>query len=190
MYRKYGIAIDLMKNLCWCIFVFQESKKRFDEDEKFKAHAHDCVVKLQSYDADFVKAWQMICDVSRKDFTRIYDRLDIRIIERGESFYRNMMADVVRELDEKGFVYDLFFFLIFHLRRLGHGVGQESYQYLPTLLLYLHERGHANLPLFVLSPLFMRPSKLAILLPAPSLGHLIVEFIRPKVMRTLPIEEG
>lgn len=179
-----------MKNLCWCIFVFQESKKRFDEDEKFKARAHDCVVKLQSYDADFVKAWQMICDVSRKDFTRIYDRLDIRIIERGESFYRNMMADVVRELDEKGFVYDLFFFLIFHLRRLRHGVGQESYQYLPTLLLYLHERGHANLPLFVLSPLFMRPSKLAILLPAPSLGHLIVEFIRPKVMRTLPIEEG
>lgn len=81
---------------------YKESKKRFDEDEKFKARAHDCVVKLQSYDADFVKAWQMICDVSRKDFTRIYDRLDIRIIERGESFYRNMMADVVRELDEKG----------------------------------------------------------------------------------------
>uniref|UniRef100_A0A914R731 Arginyl-tRNA synthetase catalytic core domain-containing protein n=1 Tax=Parascaris equorum TaxID=6256 RepID=A0A914R731_PAREQ len=52
-------------------FLLQESKKRFDEDEEFNVRAHDCVVKLQSYNADFVKAWQMICDVSRKDFTRV-----------------------------------------------------------------------------------------------------------------------
>ena len=45
---------------------FQESKKRFDEEPEFKARAYQCVVKLQSYDPDSVKGWQMICDVSRK----------------------------------------------------------------------------------------------------------------------------
>lgn len=83
---------------------YKESKKRFDEDEKFKARAHECVVKLQNYDANFVKAWQMICDVSRRDFARIYERLDIKIIERGESFYQRRMTDVVKELDKLGYL--------------------------------------------------------------------------------------
>ncbi|VDK56240.1 unnamed protein product [Anisakis simplex] len=76
----------------------------FYKDEAFKARAYECVVKLQSYDKNFVRAWQMICDVSRKDFTRIYDRLGIRITERGESFYQDLMQGVVNEIDSKGFI--------------------------------------------------------------------------------------
>lgn len=44
----------------------QESKKRFDEDEGFKKRAYQCVVRLQSKEADFIKAWNRICDVSRQ----------------------------------------------------------------------------------------------------------------------------
>ena len=44
----------------------QESKKRFDEDEDFKKRAYAAVVKLQNYDPDHVKAWNQICDESRK----------------------------------------------------------------------------------------------------------------------------
>lgn len=44
----------------------QESKKRFDEDEGFKKRAYQCVVKLQSKEPDFIKAWNLICDVSRQ----------------------------------------------------------------------------------------------------------------------------
>lgn len=83
---------------------YKESKKRFDEDPDFKARAYDCVVKLQSYEPDFVKAWQLICDVSRKDFEQIYERLDIKITERGESFYHKMMPDAVKYLEAKGLV--------------------------------------------------------------------------------------
>lgn len=45
---------------------YKESKKRFDEDEEFKKRAYASVVKLQSFDADHVKAWKLICDVSRQ----------------------------------------------------------------------------------------------------------------------------
>lgn len=44
----------------------QESKKRFDEEEEFKKRAYQCVVKLQSKEPDFIKGWNLICDVSRK----------------------------------------------------------------------------------------------------------------------------
>lgn len=43
----------------------QESKKRFDEDEEFKKKAYQCVVRLQSKEPEFIKAWNLICDVSR-----------------------------------------------------------------------------------------------------------------------------
>jgi hypothetical protein len=45
---------------------YKESKKRFDEDSDFRQRAYSSVVKLQSMDANYNKAWQLICDVSRK----------------------------------------------------------------------------------------------------------------------------
>lgn len=94
--------MSLRKTAQLILCPFQESKKRFDADEVFKARAYDCVIKLQNYHPDFVKAWQMICDVSRKDFNRIYDRLEIKILERGESFYQKLMIELVEEFDKKG----------------------------------------------------------------------------------------
>lgn len=44
----------------------KESKKRFDEEEDFKKRAYQCVVRLQSKEPDFIKAWNLICDVSRR----------------------------------------------------------------------------------------------------------------------------
>uniref|UniRef100_A0A663MVN1 Arginine--tRNA ligase, cytoplasmic n=1 Tax=Athene cunicularia TaxID=194338 RepID=A0A663MVN1_ATHCN len=52
----------------------------------------------------FIKAWELICDVSRKEFQKIYNCLDITLIERGESFYHEMMKDIVKEFEDKGFV--------------------------------------------------------------------------------------
>ncbi|XP_056302077.1 arginine--tRNA ligase, cytoplasmic [Danio aesculapii] len=83
---------------------YKESKKRFDEDEEFKKRAYKCVVKLQSKEADFIKGWNLICDVSRKEFQKVYNCLDISIKERGESYYQDMMTAVVKEFEEKGLV--------------------------------------------------------------------------------------
>ncbi|KAM9333168.1 arginine--tRNA ligase, cytoplasmic isoform 2-T2 [Pholidichthys leucotaenia] len=83
---------------------YKESKKRFDSEEDFKKRAYQCVVKLQSKEPDFIKAWNLICDVSRKEFQKIYDCLDISIIERGESYYQDLMTQVVKELEDKGYM--------------------------------------------------------------------------------------
>ena len=52
----------LLRSGCGC----QESKVRFDSDEDFKKRAYSAVVKLQNYEPDYVKAWTLICDESRR----------------------------------------------------------------------------------------------------------------------------
>jgi len=82
---------------------YRASKKRFDEEEEFKVRAYAAVVKLQAYDKDYTKAWTLICDESRKEFEKVYERLDItNLIERGESFYQPLMSPVVEALDKLG----------------------------------------------------------------------------------------
>ena len=46
----------------------------------------------------------MICDVSRKEFQTIYDRLDIKLKEVGESFYNDQIPPLVKKLQDEGFV--------------------------------------------------------------------------------------
>ena len=74
---------------------YKESKKRFDEEEDFKKRAYDRVVKLQSGEKNCTKAWQLICDVSRREFKLIYDALDVTLVERGESFYQSRMESIM-----------------------------------------------------------------------------------------------
>lgn len=59
------------------------------------------MVKLQSYDPDIIKGWKLICDVSREEFEYIYKELDIKLVERGESFYQKLMDDVVAEFEKQ-----------------------------------------------------------------------------------------
>lgn len=81
---------------------YKESKKRFDEDEEFKKRAYEAVVKLQAYEPLHKKGWEEICEISRKEFMKVYERLQIRIIDRGESFYQERMVKLVKELNDAG----------------------------------------------------------------------------------------
>lgn len=81
---------------------YREAKQRFDSDDEFKRRSRQAVVELQAGDEEARKAWQILCEQSRKEFQKIYDRLDIRITERGESFYNPLLDDVVKDLDQAG----------------------------------------------------------------------------------------
>lgn len=83
---------------------YKEAKKRFDEDADFKKSAQLEVVALQAGETKTRGYWEAICDISRKAYQEIYDLLDIRLIERGESFYNPLLADVVKDLEQKGLI--------------------------------------------------------------------------------------
>jgi arginyl-tRNA synthetase len=81
---------------------YRQAKARFDADETFQTTAREEVVRLQSGDPVSRRAWQLLCEQSRREFQAIYDRLDIRLIERGESFYNPYLETVVADLDAAG----------------------------------------------------------------------------------------
>ena len=83
---------------------YRQAKKRFDEDEEFKETSRQEVVKLQAGAEDTRRAWQLLCDQSRREFAKIYELLDITITERGESFYNPLLPDVVKDLEALGLV--------------------------------------------------------------------------------------
>jgi len=85
---------------------YKAAKKRFDEDAEFKEKARLAVVDLQSGGKFSLMAWQRICDVSRKAFQIIYDRLGVTVYERGESFYNSMIPPLVEELKIRGICKD------------------------------------------------------------------------------------
>lgn len=93
-------STDLTHLVNW----YRAAKKRFDEDESFKKTAQLEVVALQSGEQAALHAWQLICDISRQDYQQIYDLLDVRLQERGESFYNPMLANTVQALTELGLV--------------------------------------------------------------------------------------
>lgn len=81
---------------------YQNSKKRFDSEEEFKKAAYEKVVMLQSGDEQVLAAWKLLCQKSRDEFQKIYDRLDVKLEEVGESFYNPMLRPMIEELREKG----------------------------------------------------------------------------------------
>ncbi|QHV01272.1 arginine--tRNA ligase [Synechocystis sp. CACIAM 05] len=80
---------------------YKQAKQRFDQDEQFRETSRQAVVALQAGDAESIKAWQLLCEQSRREFQLIYDCLDITIEERGESFYNPFLPGVVELLQEK-----------------------------------------------------------------------------------------
>ncbi|MBM5807402.1 MAG: arginine--tRNA ligase [Cyanobacteria bacterium M_surface_10_m2_179] len=81
---------------------YRQAKQRFDDDEAFQTTSREEVVKLQGGDPVTLKAWGLLCDQSRREFQKIYDRLDIRLSERGESFYNPYLEGVVADLEASG----------------------------------------------------------------------------------------
>lgn len=80
---------------------YRSAKKLFDQDAEFKKRSQLEVVRLQSEDPDAMRAWKLICDISRKGYQEIYDLLGVKIVERGESFYNPFLKSLVEELEKK-----------------------------------------------------------------------------------------
>jgi arginyl-tRNA synthetase len=89
-------------NLGDLVSFYRQAKARFDSDPAFQATSREEVVKLQGGDPLSLKAWTLLCEQSRREFQQIYDRLEIQLTERGESFYNPFLPAVVTDLRNAG----------------------------------------------------------------------------------------
>lgn len=84
---------------------YQAARQKFDFDPAFAERARDRVVLLQSGDKETIRLWEELGDLSREYLRRIYGRLGVTLTDddiRGESFYNDMLADVVTDLTANG----------------------------------------------------------------------------------------
>jgi len=102
-----GTSHDLHKELSVADMeeLYRKAKQRYDQDAQFAKESRDCVVRLQSGDADALALWRSIVHASLEESQEIYDRLVVRLTEsdvRGESFYNDKLPAVVADLKKAG----------------------------------------------------------------------------------------
>jgi arginyl-tRNA synthetase len=81
---------------------YVEAKAHFDRDPEFADEARRTVVQLQGGDESTLKIWRAFCHESLRHCHEIYRRLDVKMEDRGESFYNDMLAETVNELEDRG----------------------------------------------------------------------------------------
>jgi arginyl-tRNA synthetase len=84
---------------------YQGARTKFDADDSFKDRARARVVALQAGDPETRRLWQILVDQSVRYFTSIYAELDVTLRPEdvvGESYYNDMLDDVVADLERAG----------------------------------------------------------------------------------------
>lgn len=97
--NKEAVEKDDIKELSRIYVKYHEEA---EENPKLNDDAREWLVKMQKGDEEALSLWKWFCEISMKEFNRIYDRLGITFDSyAGESFYNDKMAAVVDEIKEK-----------------------------------------------------------------------------------------
>jgi len=86
---------------------YRGARAKFEGDDAFKDRSRNRVVLLQGGDVETNRLWRILVDQSVLYFSEVYAKLDILLTTDnvvGESFYNDMLADVVSDLKEAGLI--------------------------------------------------------------------------------------
>jgi arginyl-tRNA synthetase len=84
---------------------YKEANQRYERNEEFVKVAREAVTRLHGGDPEYEMRWRIIIRESMKHYRNIYTLLGVNLTDkdiRGESFYKDMLKDVVSELKKKG----------------------------------------------------------------------------------------
>jgi len=85
--------------------IYREATAGSKADPQAAEEIHQLLVQLQNGDPQLLADWQTITRISMRAVYKIYEELGVSLgpeHERGESFYRDMLADTVAALDKCG----------------------------------------------------------------------------------------
>ncbi|CAN0412571.1 unnamed protein product [Lampetra fluviatilis] len=119
---------------------YKESKLRFDEDPSFRSRAYECVVRLQSKEESILRGWSLICDISRREFQKIYDWLGHKgLLQEDEGrlvlFAPGCSVPLTVVKSDGGFTYDTS-----DLAALRHRIQTEH----ADIIIYVTDSGQAS----------------------------------------------
>ena len=103
-YRHWGNKEDVINEpIKTLLAYYTKFHVEVEEHPELDDEAREIFTKLEHGEPEEVELWQWFRDESLKEFTRVYDMLDISFDSyAGESFYSDKMPRFVNELKEKG----------------------------------------------------------------------------------------
>ncbi|MDO5628468.1 MAG: arginine--tRNA ligase [Mobilicoccus sp.] len=84
---------------------YQAARVKFDSSEDFATRARARVVALQAGDAETMRLWTRLFELSKAYFNRVYSTLGVTLTDAdlaGESTYNDALPGICAELEEKG----------------------------------------------------------------------------------------
>jgi len=114
---QFGMLIEHLADLGWAAEpgaehhigdlddLYRQANEKFGRDPDFAERGRRRVVALQRGDQDTRALWDSLVAESRRHFSEVYRRLGLTLSDadsRPESFYNDMLDDVVEELTAKG----------------------------------------------------------------------------------------
>lgn len=94
--QQENLTVELLEK------VYVQSYNRTKEDPAWLEQCRAELVKLQQGDEANRAVWKRFIDISIREFTRIYDRLDVHFdLWRGESYYNDRLPAVVERLQNE-----------------------------------------------------------------------------------------
>lgn len=74
-----------------------------EKDPSLVDEGREWFKRLENKDPEARDIWQKCIDISLKEFNRVYDLIDVKIdMVRGESYYEDMLPEVIAEVKTKG----------------------------------------------------------------------------------------
>ncbi|MDD2455413.1 MAG: arginine--tRNA ligase [Kiritimatiellae bacterium] len=95
--ERENLTVELLER------AYVQSYNRTKDDPSWLDVCKAELVKLQQGDAENRAIWERFIAISMEEFNRVYARLDVSFeLTRGESYYNGMLADTVRQMQDKG----------------------------------------------------------------------------------------
>jgi arginyl-tRNA synthetase len=84
---------------------YKAAQAKFGSDEEFAGRARRRLVALQAGDGETLRYWRLLVDISMRSYNALYERLGVQLTDddvKGESFYNEILPQVVEELVDLG----------------------------------------------------------------------------------------
>ncbi|HOA31908.1 MAG TPA: arginine--tRNA ligase, partial [Clostridia bacterium] len=107
-YKRWGVDEDILKDpINELLKIYVRFHQEAEENPSLEDEARMYFKKLEDGDEEIVRLWKFFVEVSMKEFSRVYNMLNISFDSyAGESFYQDKMPEVIEMLEEKGLLED------------------------------------------------------------------------------------
>ncbi|WP_343154941.1 arginine--tRNA ligase [Buchnera aphidicola (Pseudoregma panicola)] len=108
--------------------IYKKSKRKFNRSKDFKKKSKKSLIKMYKNNKKYISVWKKIVNITLSENKKIYKTLNITLKSKhikGESFYRNMLKNIILDLKKKKIARKKNGKLIVYLKKFKNKLGKK-----------------------------------------------------------------